>query len=60
MQLLSRSEWCARGRVVVVENSEAKKVVNWWSENARGAHHVFTEAQTLPVEQVQSTAEVAA
>jgi hypothetical protein len=56
--LLSRSEWCARGRVVVVDNSQAEDVVNFWEENVRGAKHVFTEDQTVPAdvnqEQVQA------
>jgi hypothetical protein len=60
MKLLSRSEWAARGRVVAVPNSEAKTVVNWWTENARGAHHVFAENQTLPLMQQLQVEEAAA
>ncbi|HEV3420845.1 MAG TPA: hypothetical protein VG075_11115 [Candidatus Acidoferrum sp.] len=53
----SRDEWRERGRVVCVPNSEARDVCLYWENNIvglkRGAWHVFSEDQTLPVEQYQ-------
>jgi hypothetical protein len=57
--VLSRDDWQLRGRVVFVENSEARDVVVYWGENVRGARHVFSHSQTVPVEQFQ-TEQVAA
>ncbi len=55
IKLYSREQWCARGRVVCVPNSEARDVENYWEGHAvglkRGAWHVFSEDQTVPVEQ---------
>jgi hypothetical protein len=51
----SRDQWHDRGRAVVVDNSEARGVTNYWEGHAglhRGAWHVFSEDQTLPVEQL--------
>ena len=53
---LSREQWRERGRVVTAPNEEAKSVANYWEGQAglkRGAWHVFSEDQTLPVEQLQ-------
>jgi len=50
-KLLNRVQWCELGRVVAVENSEAKAVVNFWKPNVRGARHVFAESQTIPLAQ---------
>jgi hypothetical protein len=50
---LSREQWCALGRVVDVENSEAKDVVSFWEKKVRGARHVFSEEQTNELEQFQ-------
>ena len=49
--VFSRDQWNERGRAVVVENSEARNVVMYWGRDVRGARHVFSEDQTLPVEQ---------
>jgi hypothetical protein len=59
-KLFSREQWYARGRIVCVPNSEARDVVNFWEGQAvglkRGAWHVFSEDQTVPVEQLQEAA----
>ena len=55
----SRDEWRERGRVVTAPNEEAKDVRNYWHGLAglkRGAWHVFSEDQTLPVESRQVAA----
>jgi len=52
--LFSRDEWRERGRIVCVPNEEAKSVVNYWEGHPglhRGAWHVFSEDQTVPLEQ---------
>lgn len=57
--LLSRDQWQQRGRVVCVPNEQAKSVVNYWEGQAglqRGAWHVFSEDQTLPVAQQEEVA----
>jgi hypothetical protein len=49
---LSRDQWLERGRVVIAPNEEAKGVRNYWQGYAglkRGAWHVFSEDQTLPL-----------
>ena len=59
---LSRDEWRERGRVVTAPNEEARTVVNYWEGHAglkRGAWHVFSENQTVPVEQFQLEGEAA-
>jgi hypothetical protein len=59
---LSREQWREYGRTVVVDNTEAKSVVNYWEGHAglhRGAWHVFSEDQTVPVEQLQQVGEAA-
>jgi hypothetical protein len=60
-KLLSRDEWLKHGRVVIAANEEAKDVCNFYIRGrwgVAGARHVFTDDQTLPLEQFQS--EVAA
>jgi hypothetical protein len=55
----SRDEWRERGRVVCVPNWEAKDVVNFWEGHTglyRGAWHVFSKDQTVPVEQAEQVA----
>jgi hypothetical protein len=62
-KFLSRDQWLERDRIVTALNEEAKDVVNYWEGHAglqRGAWHVFSEDQTLPVEQFQRESEVAA
>jgi len=57
--LFSRDEWLERGRVVTAHNDEARTVVNYWEGHAglhRGAWHVFSENQTVPVEQSECAA----
>lgn len=49
----SREKWRELGRVVVVENSEARDVFNFWAKNVRGARHVFSEEQTVEMFQQQ-------
>lgn len=59
---LSRDQWRERGHVVCVPNEEAKDVVNFWVGHAglhRGAWHVFSKDQTIPVEQFQPESEAA-
>jgi hypothetical protein len=49
---LSRDQWRERGRDVCVPNSEALDVVNYRSGQSglyRGAWHVFSEDQTVPL-----------
>ena len=58
-ELFSRDQWRERGRIVTAPNEEAKGVRNYWLSYAglkRGAWHVFTEDQTVPVEQVSEAA----
>jgi hypothetical protein len=58
--LFSREQWRERGRIVCVPNSEAKDVVNYWPGQANGlyvgAWHVFSEDQTMPVQQQEGIA----
>jgi hypothetical protein len=52
----SRDQWRERGRIVCVPNAEAAAVVNYWEGHTglhRGAWHVFSEDQTVPMEQLQ-------
>jgi hypothetical protein len=58
--LFSRDQWRERGRIVCVPNSEAKSVYLYFEGGAfglyRGAWHVFSAEQTLPVDQIGQVA----
>jgi hypothetical protein len=56
---LSREAWLEHGRNVCVPNQEAKDVVNHFLPDRRGvfgARHVFSEDQTVPVDQIGQVA----